>query len=220
MGKWQQFLMNNSNKSLSCRIARRADQQGARPPTRNQAGVEKSTTGTTSPNNYLAGNLTENFSQQGPPDAEDTSRSNKKASRQQWTREEYIQVTTAFHEAKLTPVEAQIQSRHINYGERNTRKADQRWMLYKLANVRRDIIKKKRLEDTTLQQLQNDIRETIERQNIENSSNDVEETEMQHETNVNDAPNTETLGRTNTNDSAPNDEINEISEKMIIKIEN
>ena len=89
----------------------------------------------------------------------------------------------------------------------------------KLANVRRDIIRRKRLEDTTLQQLQNAIREKIERQNIDNNSNDVEETEMQHETIVNEAPNTETLCRTNTNDSAPNDEINEISEKITIRLE-
>ena len=33
----------------------------------------------------------------------------------------------------------------------------------KLANVRRDIIKNKRLEDTVLQQLQNDIRKKAEK---------------------------------------------------------
>ena len=55
--------MDNLKNSLSCRIARRADEQGARPPTSNQAGVEKSITGTSLPNNDLAGNLTKTFSQ-------------------------------------------------------------------------------------------------------------------------------------------------------------
>ena len=211
--------MNNSKKSLSCRIARRADQQGARPPTRNQAGVEKSTTGTTSPNNDLAGNLTENFSQQGPPDTEDTSRNNEKASRQKWTREEYIQVMTAFYEAELTPVEGSNTEQTYKLWREKHPESRPAMDANKLANVRRDIIRKKRLEDTTLQQLQNAIIEEVERQNIDNNSNDVEETEMQHETIVNEAPNTETLGRTNTNDSAPTDEINEISEKITIRLE-
>ena len=108
------------------------DEQGAHPPTRNQAGVEKSITGTTLPSNDLAGNLTETFSQKGPPDTKSLSRSKQKTIRQRWTREEYIQVMTAFYEAKFLQQKAQIQSRHINYGERITRKLDQRWMLISL----------------------------------------------------------------------------------------
>ena len=43
----------------------------------------------------------------------------------------------------------------------------------KLANVRRDIIKNKRLEDTVLQQLQNDIRKKAEKRHIISGSSTV-----------------------------------------------
>ena len=70
--------MDKLKNSLSCRIARRVDEQGARPPTRNQAGIEKSNTGTTLPNNDLAGNLTETFSQKGHPDTKVCPEVNRK----------------------------------------------------------------------------------------------------------------------------------------------
>ena len=78
------------------------------------------------------------------------------------------------------------------------------------ANVRRDIINK-RLEDTILQQIKNDIRQKIERQNVDNSYNatndGTEETEVQHETTIISQPDIETSDQTNTNDSAPNEEV-------------
>ena len=201
--------MNTLKKKLSCRIARRADQQGARPLAWNQAGVEKSVTGTTSSHNDLEGNLTENFSQQGPPDAENQSRTTKKASRQRWTREEYIQVMIAVYEAKLTPTEgSNTEQTYKLWREKNL---DNRPAINanKLANIRRDIAKNKRLEDITLQQLQNNIRDKIEKQNTDKSSNsmnnDSETTEMENVIMVNDAPSTENLDQVNIDESFTSD---------------
>ena len=215
--------MDKLKNSLSCRIARRADEQGARPPTRNQAGVEKSITGTTLPNNDLAGNLTETFSQKGPPDTKSLSRSKQKTIRQRWTREEYIQVMTAFYEAKFSPAEGSNTEQTYKLWREKHPEIRPAMDGNKLANVRRDIVKNKRLEDTTLQQIQNDIREKIEIQNVDNScsaTNDgTEESEILHETTVISQPDIETSDQTNTIDSASSEEVSAISEKIMIKLE-
>ena len=123
---------------------------------------------------------------------------------------------------KLLLQKTQVQSRHINYGEKHPeiRPAMDN---NKLANVRRNIVKHKKLENTTLQQLQHNIRERIERQNVDNScnatNNGIEEIEMQHETTIISQPDIETSDQTNTNDSASNEEVNAISEKIRIKLE-
>ena len=119
--------------------------KGARPPTRNQAGVEKSITGTALPNNYLAGNLTETFSQKGPPDTKSLSRSKQKTLRQRWTREEYIQVMTAFYEAKFSPAEGSNTEQTYKLWREKHPEIRPAMDANKLANVRHDIIKNKRL---------------------------------------------------------------------------
>ena len=197
--------------------------KGAHPPTRNQAGVEKTITRTTLPNNDLAGNLTETFSQKGPPNTKSLSRSKQKTIRQRWAREEYIQVMTAFYEAKFSPAEGSSTEQTYKLWREKHPEIRPAMDANKLAKVRPDIIKNKRLEDTTLQQIQNDIREKIEIQNVDNTCNatkdGTEESEIQHETTVISQPDIETSDQTNTNDSASSEEVSAISEKIMNKLE-
>ena len=95
----------NTEKRNSCRIARRADQQGARPSARNQAEVEKCATGTNSPHPQAPeDNQNENSTQAGSL-AADNMNYPKKQTRQKWTRDEYKQVMTAYYQAILEPSE-------------------------------------------------------------------------------------------------------------------
>ena len=97
-------------------------------------------------------------------------------------------------------------------------------MIYanKLANVRHDIIKTKRLEEAVLQQLQNNIRKKAEKQHISSSSNtaddDIQDVYMHHQPIANDPLDTEASNQTNTKDSAASNEINTMSEKVMIKL--
>ena len=113
---------------------------------------------------------------------------------------------TAFYEAKITLAEGSNTEQTYKLWREKHLEIGPAMDSNKLANVRRDIIKNKRLEDTTLQQIQNDIREKIEIQNVDNSCNatndGTEESEIQHETTVISQPNIETSDQTNTNDSA------------------
>ena len=82
--------MMNQSKNNPHRIARRAGYQGARAPTRNQAGIEKCTTGTTTSHHRTpVSPQTEVTPQIGP---QDVSSNLKTAKRTKWTREEYKQV--------------------------------------------------------------------------------------------------------------------------------
>ena len=149
--------MNTRNRK-SCRIARRADEQGARPLARNQAEVEKCATGTTLPQPQAPeDNQNENSTQIGSLEADDMN-STRKQTRQKWTRGEYKQVMTAYYQAVLEPSE-----------ENNTKHVYQIWRgmnvdvrrnidANKLANVRRDILKNKRLSDAELQAIKSQIR--------------------------------------------------------------
>ena len=145
----------------SCRIARRADQQGARPLVRNQAKVEKCVTGTTLPQpQALQDNQNETSTQNGSVDA-DITQSSRKQTRQKWTRGEYKQVMTAYYQAVLEPSD-----------QNNTKYTYQLWRemntdvrpnidANKLANVRRDIVKNKRLSDSELEAIKSRIRANI-----------------------------------------------------------
>ena len=145
----------------SCRIARRADQQGARPLVGNQAKVKKCVTGTTLPQpQALQDNQNETSTQNGSVDA-DITQSSRKQTRQKWTMGEYKQVMTAYYQAVLEPSD-----------QNNTKYTYQLWRemntdvrpnidANKLANVRRDIVKNKRLSDSELEAIKSRIRANI-----------------------------------------------------------
>ena len=110
------------------------------------------------------------------------SRNTKKISRQIGTKEEYIQVMTAFYEAKFMPIVGSNTGQTHRLWRENQPKSRPMIDANKLANVRRDIIKNKRLEEAVLQQLQNNIREKAEKHHISCSSNiaddDIQDFEM------------------------------------------
>ena len=137
----------NAEKRNSCRIARRADQQGARPSARNQAEVEKCATGTNSSHPQAPeDNQNENSTQAGSL-AADSMNYPKKQTRQKWTRDEYKQVVTAYYQAILEPSEGNNTKhtyriwREMNTNVRPNIDAN------RLANVRGDILKNERLSD-------------------------------------------------------------------------
>ena len=167
--------------------------------------------------------LTETLPQEGPLGTKVLSRYKKKTTRQRWTKEKYVQIMTAFYEAKATPAEDSNTEQTYKLWREKHPEIRPAMDTNKFANVRHNIVKNKRLEDTTLQQLQHNIREKIEIQNIDNSCNatndGIEEIEMQHETTIISQPDIETSDQTNTNDSASNEEVSAISEKIRIKLE-
>ena len=131
-----------NNQRKSSRIARRPVKQGARPSVMDQADVEKCTTGTNSTHPQASsGHLNEETIQLGPSDSVETTNQTKKK-RVIWTREEYKQVMEAYVTAQMKPS-----------GETNTKQTYMLWRTAnptkrlnidanRLANVRRDIIKK------------------------------------------------------------------------------
>ena len=143
--------MNMSQNNNSYRIGRRAGQQGPRPSVRNQAEVEKSATGTNSPVHELEVIHAENVSHNGPHVS--TSQNQSKSNRQKWSREEYKEVMEAYYYITLNPLETSTTEAMYNLWRQkhpNTR-------LYidanKLGNVKRDIIRNKRLTDLELEDI-------------------------------------------------------------------
>ena len=144
--------MENYHRKSS-RIARRAVKQGARPSMVNQVEVEKCTIGTNSSNlQALESFQDENTTQIGPLDSRSTNQILKKP-RQKWTKEEYKQVMIAYYKAleqlsnKNTTNRAYEIWRKDNVDNRANIDAS------KLSNVRRDIIKNKRLTDMELERI-------------------------------------------------------------------
>ena len=95
--------MKSRTRNNSCRIGRPADQQGPRRPAGNQAGIEKSTTGTNSAHEVLEDIHNEDNPHRGPLATPNVNPS--KGARQKWTREEYKQVMEAFYKATINPSE-------------------------------------------------------------------------------------------------------------------
>jgi len=174
------MMSEETNKSY--RIARLAGQQGARYSVRNQADGEKCTTGTNSAHPQTPVEpLTEVTLQPVTQDVQSVATTGK---RNKWTREEYKQVMEAYITAQLKPS-----------GENNTKQTYMIWRnanptsrpyinANKLANVRRDIVKNKRLSDTELENIRRKTREVLAQENINqepeitNLENEIETTRI------------------------------------------
>ena len=149
--------MENHHRQSS-HIARRAVKQGARPSMVNQVEVEKCTTGTNSFNpQALESFQDENTTQIGPLDSRSTNQILKKP-RQKWTREEYKQVMIAYYQALEQPSNKNITNRAYEIWRKDN--VDNRANIdaNKLADVRRDIVKNKRLTDMELERIRIDVR--------------------------------------------------------------
>ena len=84
--------MSSRNTRNSYRIARRADNQGARPSVSGQAEVEKLATDLPSPP-AVAAIPTESLSQEGTSSPDRVGSNTKRTNtRQKWTREDYTEV--------------------------------------------------------------------------------------------------------------------------------
>ena len=93
--------MSSRNVRNSYRIARRAGQQGARPSVSGQAEVEKLSTDLPS-QPAVAANPSESLSQQGPSTPERAgTNTDRRNTRQKWTREDYIEVMFLYYNKKV-----------------------------------------------------------------------------------------------------------------------
>ena len=157
-----------------------------------QAEVEKCTTGTNSAHPQASsGHLNEETPQLGPSDSVEATNQTKKK-RVTWTREEYKQVMEVYVTAQMKPS-----------GETNTKQTYMLWRTAnptkrlnidanKLANVRRDIIKKKRLTDAELESIRRKVRERLnqndqKREDIDQQNTPSENIEEADETQGNQA---------------------------------
>ena len=98
------FSIIMQTRSKSCRIVRRADQQGTRPSGRDQPEVEKSATGSnSSPQDNLHGHQEGVTPTPGPVGSPPKHNKNQKEQRKKWTREEYKEVMYCFYFALEKP---------------------------------------------------------------------------------------------------------------------
>ena len=147
------FAINMQTRSKSCRIGRRADNQGPRPSVWNQAEVEKSATGTDFSQSL---DSHQNRDQPNPELPRTTTQvSRKKITRTKWTREEYKEVLFAFYCALNEPSGRNITEATFNIWKRHSKNPREYLDCNKLANVRRDILKNNRLTDAEKEVIKN-----------------------------------------------------------------
>ena len=154
-------------RSKSCRLVRCAGQQGTRSPGRNQPGIEKRATGINSSEDDLPGNQNQDIPNPEPV----VIPPNKplKAKRTRWTKEEYKTVLRAFYTAQKNPITNLTEQTFTEWRKVIGNDVSENIDSNKLANVRRDIIRNKRLTDADIDQIRTQIR------NEENVTSDEEE---------------------------------------------
>ena len=143
----------------TCYIGRRADKSGPFPSVRDQAEFEKNVTGASSFPEYPSEPKNQENSKLDtldPPSHKNIS----KAKKIKWTREEYKEVMTTFYQALKEPKDNTTQQtyelwrqkfgEHRSYIDAN-----------KLANVRRNIMKKNRLTAAEIEEIKMKIRQPI-----------------------------------------------------------
>ena len=178
-------------RSKSYRIARRAGQQGARPSGLDQPEVEKLATESKS-------SITQSFHghQDGripnPSPGNSTLNQTQKKKRNKWTREEYKDVMYCFHFTLENPTTNNTDGTFNKWRERNSNNEKLTYLdANKLANVRRYIVREKKLTDTEIAQIKEQVRvdmshnliEKIVRERNEDPE-DVESSEIQAVVNV------------------------------------
>ena len=143
---------------ITYRIGRRAGKQGPRPSVGNQDEVEKSATGTDSSNQAHEDHNTEENTHRCPHDA--ISKIKQKATRTKWSKGEYTDVIEAHYRSLVNPkISTTIDTYNIWREKHPTLRPNMD--ANKLANTRRDIIRKKRLTDNEMQMIKNRVSEEI-----------------------------------------------------------
>ena len=114
--------MSSRNIRNSYRIAHRAGQPGARPSASGQAEVEKLSTDLPS-QPAVAANPNESLSQQGSSTPERAgTNTDRRNTRQKWTREDYIEVMFCYYKANADPNEGVTKDTYRIWSERNPNK--------------------------------------------------------------------------------------------------
>ena len=136
----------------SCCIGHQADKSGPRPSVRNQAEVKKCASGTKLPKDSLKGH--QKCVKASSRSSETSKSSNKNdLKRQKWTREEYREIMEAYYYSKHHPSdESNTKQTYKIWREKNPNNR-QYVDANKLANVRRQAVRDKRLTDIVLSQI-------------------------------------------------------------------
>jgi len=151
-------------KNKSCRIARRADQQGARPPGQDSPGIEKYATESTSSISQNPPGHQDGTDPTPGPAVQPSSTNNQKKTRLKWTREEYTEVMYCFYYALEKPETNNTDDTYNTWCLRNS-ESEKTQMLdpNKLANVRRHIVRNKKLTDIEISIIKDQVKnDTIE----------------------------------------------------------
>ena len=162
--------MSSRNIRNSYLIARRAGQQGARPPVSDQAEVEKLSTDLP-PQLSVEANPNESLSQQGPSTLERPATNvDRRNTRQKWTREDYIEVMFCCYKAKADPSEGVTKDTYRIWRGRNP---NQRPNLTDntLMNQRRFIEKQNKLTGIETDEIKQRVGSEL---NVQNSQTDTE----------------------------------------------
>ena len=134
--------MADTNIRKSNRIGRHPGKKGPRPPASNQAGLEKSATGTNSPINDVEDSHPEDTSNSG---SLHSSNSKPKVSRQKWSREDYIDVIEAFYNATTHPTATSTSEAAYTIWREKHQNERKNMDAKKLSNMRRYILKTEKL---------------------------------------------------------------------------
>ena len=127
------FARNMQTRSKSCRISRRADNEGPRPLVRNQAGVEKSATGTDFSQPLGSHQNRDQANPELPRTMTQVTR--KKNTRTKWTNEEHKEVLFAFYCALNEPSGRNVTETTCNTWKAHSKNPREYFDCNKLGNV-------------------------------------------------------------------------------------
>ena len=145
-------------RKKSYRIVRRAGQQGTRPSGKDQPEVEKSATESDSSlNECPSGN--QNGSCPNPGPSGSPPKKNQKEKRKKWTREEHKEVMYCFYYALEKPQTNNTEDTFLTWFRRNSDSDKVDGMdANKLANVRRYIMRSKKLTDMEIELIKEQVK--------------------------------------------------------------
>lgn len=161
-------------RKKSYRIVRRAGQQGTRPSGEDQPEVEKSATESNSSlNEYPSGH--QNGSCPNPGPSGSPPKKNQKEKRKKWTREEHKEVMFCFYYALEKPQTNNTDDTFLTWCSRNSESDKIDGMdANKLANVRRYIMRSKKITDMEIELLKEQVKKDTREPEVEGTNdNDI-----------------------------------------------
>lgn len=147
--------MKSTKVATTCHIARLVDKQGPRPSVRNQAEVEKLASGTNS--THQTENICAETRAHNSTQPEEPSRRQNERVRKKWTRDEYKEVMKAYYKACEIPNVPSVTAETYNQWRKEHPRIRPNMDANKLANVRRDIVNRKRLSEVELEDMKSQV---------------------------------------------------------------